>query len=187
MTELRSLSQLFLHKYEEISSAFNRFQQEGQVLCPKDCGHCCFKHNIYCTPYELLPMAFHLLDSGLALDYLDRARTNAGEQRCVLLNIINEREDKGNCGHYLYRPFVCRAFGVSARHSKNNRVDFSVCALLKNDFEKVSDTSNVPFIDVWKKQFENLDPHLFEAEVPINNALVFVLEKVLLWDRFQNA
>jgi len=185
----RELSDSIKLKYDEISKVFGDFQQKSALTCPPGCGKCCFKPDISCTPYELLPMALHLLDQGRAERVLEKALENIHE-RCLFLQISDESAGKARCSEYDYRPFICRAFGVSARNGKKG-VDYSICRELKKndlftpDFGHVDE--DLPYIEVWKKRLETLDPKLLEKEIPINQSLAVILEKVLLWDSLQKA
>lgn len=183
----RELAKSIQLKFEETSKVFGDFQRKTNLNCPQGCGKCCFKPDICCAPYELLPMALHLLDNGNAESMLERARENIN-QRCLFLNVSNEQKGMASCTEYKHRPFICRAFGLSARHGKRGN-EISVCPTLKSSEDFNSENSfsedDIPFIEVWKKRLESLDPSLHEKEIPINEALAIILEKVLLWDSLQ--
>ncbi len=91
----------------------------------------------------------------------------------------------GSCTHYRYRPYLCRAFGATARVGKNNQTDLSICVNLEKNENHNLNHKEIPFIDQWKRKLEALDPHLSGNELPINSALMIILEKVLLWDSYQ--
>jgi Fe-S-cluster containining protein len=183
----RELSNSILVKYDEISKVFGEFQNSTQLTCPPGCGRCCFKPDISCSPYELLPMAFHLLDNGKAEKFLARALENKDKQ-CIFLDVTDEAGGKAKCSDYAYRPFICRAFGVSARHGKRG-TEFSICKTIKNNDQFTSDFSHaedsIPYIEIWKKRLETIDPVLLDKEIPINESLAIILEKVLLWNSYQ--
>ncbi|MGZ3787327.1 MAG: YkgJ family cysteine cluster protein [Bacteriovorax sp.] len=184
----RELANSITHQYDEISKVFGEFQHKSKLPCPEGCGKCCFKPDISCAPYELLPLALHLLETKRAERFLEKAK-EAHPSRCLLLEVTDEEKGMGRCSEYRFRPFICRAFGVSARHGKKGKVDYSICRILKDNdhFSPEFDfTENeIPFIEVWKKRFEALDPHLLEKEIPINEALVYILERALLWDSYR--
>lgn len=186
--ENRELSNSIIKKYDEISKVFGEFQHKSKLSCPEGCGKCCFKPDISCSPYELLPLAFHLLDTNRAESFLEKAKESQND-RCLLLEVSDQAMGMGRCREYHHRPYICRAFGVSARHGKNNKIDYSICRVLKNNDQFIPDfefsSEEIPFIEIWKKRLEVLDPHLLEIEIPINQALVIILEKVLLWDSYQ--
>jgi Fe-S-cluster containining protein len=186
----RELSKSIETFYAEMSQVFSDFQQKSMLACPPGCGQCCFKPDICCSPFELLPLALHLLDVGLAEFFLEKARDQK-DGRCPLLEIEDEKSGKGRCTQYAYRPFICRAFGVSARYGKMSKIDYSICRVLKLNNEHSAALTHaydeVPFIEIWRKKFEVLNPHLQEREIPINQALAIVLEKVLIWNSYQIA
>ena len=184
-----------MHEFELISNEFSNFQKESNLQCLPGCGKCCFKPDVFCSPVELLPMALHLYQIGKAEDYLERSRLNQGF-RCLFLNVANEAEFKGSCSKYEYRPLVCRTFGASARHVKNQKIEFSVCKILKEenseDFKKLSQFQEnnserqLPFIDLCKNRLIALDPKFLDEEFPINKSLSIMLEKILFLSQFWN-
>ncbi len=183
----RELSKKIKDELEIISLIFFEFQIKSGLTCPAGCGQCCFNSEISCAPYELLPLAFHLLETNKAEDFLI---SNCSPKRigCPLLIITDEEKGLGKCLEYEHRPFLCRAFGVAARLGKKGETNLSVCKVLKNKSQYLELENlmlEIPFIDEWKKKFESLDPNLMERELPISEALVVILEKVLLWDKYQ--
>jgi Fe-S-cluster containining protein len=187
--EMRKLSHLITEKFDEITNVFSEFQNKSTLSCPPGCGKCCFTPDISCSPYELLPLALHLIDTNRAENILEKAIEKQG-QRCLFMNIQDEAAGKGRCTEYAHRPFVCRAFGVSARHGKNGQVDYSICGPLKENYSDrlplQFKEDEIAFIDVWKKQLEAIDPVLSDKQLPINEALVVILEKVLLWNSYSS-
>ena len=184
------LANKILNELEFIAKDFGSFQNQSKLHCPTECGKCCLKADLSCNPYELLPLALHLIEINQAETILKKAQNNLGKP-CVLLDLKDESTGAGKCSQYEYRPFVCRAFGVAGRTSKNELVELSVCRELKLDahfgsdeFKKLT-SENVPLLEVYKKRLEALDPKLLEQEIPINEAIVFILEKVLLWKSYQ--
>ncbi len=182
------LSLSILNKYEEVSKVFGDFQKKNNLHCPTGCGKCCFNPEISCTPYELIPMALHLLATKKAEVYLEEAKIKK-DGRCLFLKVTDEEKGLGSCREYEHRPFLCRAFGISARHGKNNQIEYNICKVFKDTNQITEDLnfaeSEIPFIEIWNKNLETLDPHFLEKEIPINHALIAILEKVLLWDSYQ--
>lgn len=176
------LSDSILAKLDEVSMVFGKFQQDQNLICPTGCGKCCFSPEVSCAPYELLPLALHLLKTKQAESFLEKLKESKSNL-CPLLEVTDEKRGMGRCLHYRYRPYLCRAFGASARVGKNNQTDLSVCS----NFEKGDSPANydgIPFIDLWKRKLEGIDPHLSGNDLPINSALKIILEKVLLWDSY---
>ncbi len=185
---IEELSHSISISLDEVSKAFSEFQHKSKLPCPEDCIKCCVKPDISCAPYELLPLALYLLKNNKAELFLDKV-AQAQNDRCILLEVSDEAKGMGRCSEYQFRPFICRAFGISARHGKNNKIDYSICRVLKENDHITKEITfaeeEIPFIEIWKKKLEALDPHLSEKEIPINQGLAIILEKVLLWDSFQ--
>lgn len=189
------LSQHILREYDEITATFNNFQHNNKLNCLPNCGKCCFKPDIYCTPLELLPLALEFLSRGDA-EKVYALCLEKHNERCLLLNVDNEEKFQGKCSEYNYRPLICRTFGVSARHGKKDNVDYSVCKVIKEDksteyYELLlknypQDTSDLPYIDLGKNRLAALDPRFLSEEYPINQSLRIILEKVLLYASYEN-
>jgi Fe-S-cluster containining protein len=187
------LAEQILNEFNQISEEFSHFQNKSKLNCIEGCGKCCFKPDIYCSPYELLPMALEFLARGEAQGIYEKC-LGKEKERCVFLNVQDEVKFKAQCDAYLFRPLVCRTFGVSLRHGKNERVDVSVCKplqetkkeiyneLIANSFS-TSDLS-LPFIDSCKARLVSIDPKLQETELPINQALKIILEEVLFYSEY---
>lgn len=189
----KELAEKILQEYTVISKEFSEFQTKTKLSCLEGCGKCCFKPDIYCSPYELLPLALELVEKGDAQRVYDICCEKEFE-RCMFLNVQSEDGFKAKCDAYLFRPLICRTFGVSARHGKNERIDISVCKTLQEekaeDYKNLLatsqlDKSNLPFIDSSKNSLLTIDPNLLEEEMPINKALKVMLEKVLLAYSFE--
>jgi Fe-S-cluster containining protein len=189
------LADQILREFSLISDEFSSFQNISNLSCIEGCGKCCFKPDIYCSPYELLPLAIELLEKGEAQNFYNQCLGKEND-RCIFLNVQNEVKFKAKCDAYIFRPLICRTFGVSARHGKNERMDMSVCKPLQEEKQaayevllaKSFSTSNlpIPFIDFCKSRLSSLDPQLQEVELPINQALKVILEKVLFYASYES-
>lgn len=185
----QKLASQISEEFTLISKEFSSYQKISGLTCIEGCGKCCFKPDIYCSPLELLPMALDLLNRGEAQGVYDRC-VGKEQERCILLKVDNEEKFQARCEEYTHRPLVCRTFGVSARHGKNGKVDFSICKTIKEEkeeeFKKLvaknhsAEDPTLPFIDTCKNRLATLDPRLLEEEFPVNQALKIILEKVLL-------
>ena len=186
----QKLAESILNQLIETSLTFSRFQKLSEKPCPSGCIQCCLKKDISCSPFELLPMALHLIQTNRAEEILNKAQ-NYKEDKCFFIAITDSDRKFGFCEEYEYRPFICRAFGVSARHDKNNQIEFSLCKILNElypDQNVLQDlkSGDVPFIETLKQRLVVLDPKLLELEVPIHQAIVIVLEQVLLAKNFSD-
>ncbi|MDO9181392.1 MAG: hypothetical protein Q7U04_03245, partial [Bacteriovorax sp.] len=96
------LSNAIQEKLIEVSKVFSQFQQSTGLACPTDCAKCCYKADIACSPYELLPMALHLVASGTAENVLEKARLH-DKNHCLFLDVKHEGAGTGRCSEYTYR------------------------------------------------------------------------------------
>ena len=183
----RELANLIYDNLKEISKVFSDYQSNVNLPCPPGCGKCCFNAEVSCSPYELLPLAYHLMDSGIAEEVLEKASLPTSGI-CLFLDVKESSLGLGSCGQYEHRPFICRAFGLTARKGKNGRIDRTFCKVLNQELLSSSHLQiiddEIPLIDVWKKRLESIDPHLLEKEVPIHQAIVIILEKILLIKKY---
>lgn len=177
----RIQSQKILIELENRTEAFTEFQKASKLACPPGCGKCCENPDIHCSPYELLPMAYQLLDAGLADQYLKLAFENK-DKSCVFY-------ENNKCSQYKFRPYVCRSFAVAARHKKD-QIEFSICKILKEHYkvEKINANDftleDIPFIETSRTQFESIEPELQNQQMPLNLALLTILEKVLMKEAY---
>ena len=180
----RELSNSINKKLTEVSNVFGQYQKTTGLHCPADCGRCCFKADISCSPYELLPMAYELMENGKAEAVLEKAKLHKG-LNCLFLEVSDEARGTGRCSEYQHRPFICRAFGLSARIGKHEKIERSICKILSDveksslQFQLIDD--EIPLIEVWKKRLESIDPHLQDKEIPIHQGIAMILENLLLW------
>lgn len=185
----RELSLSILEKLKEISTVFGKAQSQIGLTCPASCSKCCFKSDISCAPIELLPMAYHLYDSGKAEEFLLKAQKHKANH-CFFLDVHDELSGKGRCGQYEHRPFICRAFGLSARHGKNETTDYSLCKTLQarvlSEENIQLNGMDIPFMDSWKKELEAIHPEFLAKEMPIHESLALILEKLLLKESYQS-
>lgn len=189
LSHYKELSLLIRSEFESISQKFSSFQKEQNLGCLSGCAKCCFKPEIYCSPIELLPMVIELLEKGVAESVYEECLSKQHE-RCLFLKVSDAEKFQGQCVEYHMRPLICRTFGVSVRHGKNDKVDVSVCQPLRDEkkaaYQRLLDlvaekNLDLPFIDVAKNQLSALDPRFLEEEHPINQSLKIMLEKVLLY------
>lgn len=189
LNHFEELSESITREFAAISKTFQAFQHASQLDCLNGCAKCCFKPDIYCSPIELLPMALDLLKRGEAQAMYEKCLEKQ-DDRCMFLNASDEEKFLGKCDEYTHRPLICRTFGVSARHGKNNSVEFSVCQVLRKEKSEelakileqhYSSADELPFIDTGKSKLITLDPRFLEEERTINQSLKIILEKVLLY------
>lgn len=180
------LSQSLQQEYSDVSLVFSHFQKETGLICREGCGKCCFKTDIVCSPIELLPLGLSLISRNQAESMLEKCLSNL-QNHCVLLEVQDADRGLARCSEYSFRPYICRAFGVSARKNKYGKPDFSICKFIKEDWPEELTTmlqnefaeKDLPYIELWRKKIESLDPAFLEQQLPINQSLAIMLEKLL--------
>ena len=157
-TEVESL-------YTEMSTESNLYQARNKIYCPSKCSNCCKSPTVSATPLEMLPLAFHLINS-------NQVPTDWSKDSCIFHH--------NGCSKYLYRPTVCRLFGWAQVSGKTaNRL--SVCPTTIKNNELSPDAPN---IELWASKVRSLEPSLGTEILPINQALKLMVEKILLYQRF---
>lgn len=183
---MKDLAEKIQEQYRKIAEDFSSFQNKTDLNCRQHCGKCCFKPDIYVSPLEMLPLGLKLIAENRAEEILDKCLANL-ESYCVLLNVVDAEKGFAHCTEYEHRPFICRTFAVAARKDKYGKPEFSVCKIIKEDkevqFDKLLKSefsdNDIPYIDVWKKRLEVLDPRLLEGPQTFNKSLATMLEKLL--------
>jgi len=174
-------------------SQFLSFQAESGLPCPSTCGDCCYYPDISCYPFELYPLAYQILKNENVDDWIKRLDQHSSST-CVLLQQTNPELKIGKCGAYAYRPFVCRAFGVSGLRDKFGQMKLSICKKLKmlhqhfmaqdNAHEELS--KRAPEIRLYLEKMRATSMDYSQELMPLNSALKVAIEKVALWHHFQN-
>jgi Fe-S-cluster containining protein len=189
----KKLAAGILLELNKIYIEFSLFQEKSNLPCPTGCGKCCFKSDIYCTPIELLPMALDLLERKIAKEMYEKCLEHSADH-CLFMLVSDREKGLGKCTEYIYRPLVCRTFGVAGKHDKNNKVAFSVCTTLREkhpeSYDQLinSDLKNekIPFINNSKNKLFSFDPSFMEKELPINQALAVILNKVIFYSELNS-
>lgn len=188
----KKLSEKILSEFEGFSQHFSGFQVDQKLSCLSGCGKCCFKPDIFATPIEMLPLALEIIERGEGEAVYQKCLEHKNE-RCIFLKIDDEKNYKAHCGEYSHRPLICRTFGVSARHNKLNKIEYSVCKMIKEEKKEeyaqlLSNTNipveDVPFIDFSRSHIATIDPRFLEEEIHINEAMRKMLEKLLMLNQY---
>jgi len=183
---MKDLAEKIQEQYRKIAENFSSFQNKTDLNCRQHCGKCCFKPDIYVSPIEMLPLGLKLIAEKRAEEILDKCLANL-ESYCVLLNVVDAEKGFAHCTEYENRPFICRTFALAARKDKYGKPEFSICKIIKEDNEQQAEEflksefsdDEIPYIDIWKKRLETLDPLLLEEPQTFNKALATMLEKLL--------
>lgn len=175
------LRQMYHHLDTDINNIANKYN----LHCKKGCGACCLGPaiNKEASVFELLPMAIDMEAVGIADKFLEKLENIDCENSvCVCYESVNDEKKLGHCGQYKYRPFICRLFGDSLYHIKNDKLDFTGCHWLKNIYQKHSKQllEQLPIISEPTMQGRSLDETSFDKVTDINSALKEALELVRL-------
>lgn len=186
MQALRDLAAQVMDVYEQLSEQFSTYQSQSGLTCSPGCGACCNKPDIEVTPLEMLPYAFHLFDQGLAESTLS-ALDNYNGFACMQYQRQSLDGTKGYCGIYHWRPGLCRMFGAAGYTTKSGGVSLSVCREIKHQLPEkyanaliMTDAQRPPMLAEGQARLAQLDPTLGGMRMPINDALKFSLEKILM-------
>jgi len=148
----------------------------------------------------MLPLALHLFDTGRAEQAFDELDNYSGFA-CKQYQRLSLDGKEGYCGIYEYRPGICRMFGAAGYKTKSGEATLSVCKPIKqavpekyaaaliaiqpawgqsNNSDPMSiSNSKPPMIAEGRQKLAQLDYELGDKLIPINDALRYILEKIL--------
>ncbi|AMJ99747.1 fe-s-cluster oxidoreductase [Alteromonas macleodii] len=200
MNRLRELSSQVMDVYQSLSQEFSAYQSSQSLNCVEKCGACCNNPDIEVSPLEMLPLALHLFDTGRAEHEFDELDNYSGFA-CKQYQRLSLDGKEGYCGIYEYRPGICRMFGAAGYKTKSGEATLSVCkpimqavpekyaaALIaiqpawgqSNNSDPMSiSNSKPPMIAEGRQKLAQLDYELGDKLIPINDALRYILEKIL--------
>ena len=200
MNRLRELSSQVMDVYQSLSQEFSAYQSSQSLNCVEKCGACCNNPDIEVSPLEMLPLALHLFDTGRAEHEFDELDNYSGFA-CKQYQRLSLDGKEGYCGIYEYRPGICRMFGAAGYKTKSGEATLSVCKPIKqavpekyaaaliaiqpawgqnNNSDPMSiSNSKPPMIAEGRQKLAQLDYELGDKLIPINDALRYILEKIL--------
>ena len=200
MNRLRELSSQVMDVYQSLSQEFSAYQSSQSLNCVEKCGACCSNPDIEVSPLGMLPLALHLFDTGRAEQAFDELDSYSGFA-CKQYQRLSLDGKEGYCGIYEYRPGICRMFGAAGYKTKSGEATLSVCKPIKqavpekyaaaliaiqpawgqsNNSDPMSiSNSKPPMIAEGRQKLAQLDYELGDKLIPINDALRYILEKIL--------
>lgn len=192
MQKLRNLALRVEAIYKDMADTFIDYQQRRQLFCRSGCGKCCMQTTVHASTLELLPLALHWHDSGVAEDKLEMLEHYNGEN-CIFYHSISTGQEKGYCTIYDYRGSVCRMFGAAGVQDKYGQTGLSTCQPIKQDHEQAYQDSLIaiasdppPLMKHWKSHVSNIDYEMGRDELPLQEAAKQALIKVLMITSFGN-
>ena len=179
--------------FQELETEVQQFQQHTRLHCLTGCGACCKKPDIDATVLEMLPLAYHFFQTGVAEAWLDRLEALPDDLLCTLFHPFGALHGKGNCTQYAYRGLVCRLFGFAATLDKHGKPMLATCKLIKHEqagpYQQaqawIDEGGAVPIMRHYYLRLYAIDPALGERLYSINTAIRMALEKVLFYYHYQ--
>ncbi|MGQ7869686.1 hypothetical protein [Sunxiuqinia sp. sy24] len=165
---------------EEAALHAEQFQRTSQTSCPSGCFNCCLKKDIYASPLEFFPLAFHLYQTNTADSFYDQIENQPENTICSLFSPIST--DGWGCTEYAYRGLICRLFGYSTTSDKMAQKRMVSCKTLKktpNYQTMQADTLlKAPSFQDYYMKLASIDWQLANESLPINQAIKRAIELV---------
>jgi Fe-S-cluster containining protein len=170
--------------FAQLDKASVAFKNQTSLNCISDCFNCCLKPDIYASPLEFLPFAYHLYKDDKAEIFLDQTQNKLGT---ICINLSQTSDGVGGCKNYADRGLICRLFGFSAITDKYSNPNFVTCLPIKNitsneynnAVNKIKEGLDIPIIMDYYTKLQFIDPELGAEVLPINEAIIKALETVL--------
>ena len=172
----------------------HEFQEKTSLFCPPECGRCCAtSENVEATRDEMKALALNLIEQGLGESFvgkLEKEYLENGNMKCAFYHTTDEKNGKGMCSVYEYRPAMCRLFGFSGRESKDGtkKKEFVGCEHMdREDVARAKSYVANGEVDVPIASHEaramRMEAGASETLLPINVAAYEALTKALFLKR----
>lgn len=173
--------------FVELDAAINSFQAATTLHCLPGCGKCCTHNQVDASPLEFLPWAHDLYLQGKAYQTLEALAAIAGSTCFNYSPVGLLEEGKGSCSCYEYRGLICRLFGYAANTDKYGKMRLATCRIIKEDqalaFQNaetmITNGLTIPVFTHYYMRLSQIDHHLGNKIVDINDALKLAIEEVL--------
>lgn len=160
-----------------------RFQKASQMGCPSGCSLCCLKKDIYASPLEFLPLAYHLHLSEKAEAFYDELEKRGENTVCGVFTPLSL--DGWGCTEYEYRGLICRLFGYSTSSDKMDQKRMISCKTLKEtpNYQQMKPTTllKAPSFPDYYMKLASIDWQLANESLPINQAIKRAIELVVTY------
>lgn len=172
--------------FDSLAKDIKNFQEATDLECISNCGLCCNKPDIYSTPLEFLPLAYHLHKEGKAMEWYVKLKENKSSL-CPMFKPLLLHNEKGYCSAYKYRGLICRLFGFSATKDKYGNTYFSTCKSIKNDQQEkyqkalnyIKSGGKVAIMHDYYFRLSSIDADMNMRFYPVNEAILKSIEIVL--------
>tara|TARA_Y100001949_G_C15913880_1_gene298116 strand:- start:97 stop:705 length:609 start_codon:yes stop_codon:yes gene_type:complete len=181
--KVRAIERLF----DRLDGEISLFQQTSGLHCYAGCGKCCNKADIDASPLEFLPLAFHWFMNHEAEHKLELLNKEQSPICHIYSPLSIDNLTSGSCSIYQHRGLICRLFGYGASKDKLGQLRLVTCKLIKENqlenYEKtqklLKDNEYVPVFSDYYKKLAQIDFHLGNQIMPINEAIKEAVETVL--------
>ena len=209
MNRLRELSSQVMDVYHSLSQEFSAYQSSQSLNCVEKCGACCNKPDIEVSPLEMLPFALHLFDTGQAEQVFDELQSYSGfackqyqrlsldgmegycgiyEYRPGLCRMFGAAGYKTKSGEATLS--VCKTikqavpdkYAAALITIQPQRADAFKQPLTEDIAANSAIQSTAikpPMLAEGRQRIAQIDYELGDKLMPINDALCFMLEKIL--------
>ncbi len=173
-------------EFENLEQAIQQFKTNTGLGCVAGCGKCCEKPSIEACVLEFLPLALEYYRQGMALEKWEELKKNP-PHLCTLFSPVIGSQSKGFCQNYTHRGLICRLFGFSAMRNKHGEPTLYTCQNIKQTYaseyqaaeKNIKRDLPIPVVSDYYRRLANIDPHLGQCFLPINEAICRALEEVL--------
>lgn len=175
------------HLFDCLDNEISQFQSQTRLHCISGCGKCCTKPDVEASPLEFLPWAFQLFlnkEAEITLAEL----SNRANSICYIYQPLSLLDSySGSCGNYKYRGLICRLFGYAATKDKFGQLRLATCKIIKENQnanynraeQAIANGMDIPVFTDYYMKLSQIDFHLGNTILPINQALKVAIEEVL--------
>ena len=209
MNRLRELSSQVMDVYQSLSQEFSAYQSSQSLNCVEKCGACCNNPDIEVSPLEMLPLALHLFDTGRAEQAFDELDSYSGfackqyqrlsldgkegycgiyEYRpgiCRMFGAAGYKTKSGEATLSVCKPIKqavpekYAAALISIQPQRSDAIEQLFIGDIAANNAGQSTAIKPPMIAEGRQKLAQLDYELGDKLMPINDALRFMLEKIL--------
>jgi len=209
MNRLRELSSQVMDVYQSLSQEFSAYQSSQSLNCLERCGACCNNPDIEVSPLEMLPLALHLFDTGRAEQEFDELDNYSGfackqyqrlsldgkegfcgiyEYRpgiCRMFGAAGYKTKSGEATLSVCKPIkqaVPQKYAaalISIQPQRSDAIEQLFIGDIAANNAGQSTAIKPPMIAEGRQKLAQLDYELGDKLMPINDALRFMLEKIL--------
>lgn len=185
--------------YSMVENHQNKWIQQSPAQCPSGCGTCCLDFEPDVLECEALYLAAWLL-----FHEKEKAYKIANEEITLRANhptgcFLFDENSKYHCTVYGGRTSICRLFGYSGDHGKNNEIRWKPCKflpkeLLTKGFEHKQYTQPEleqnftvlpPVMSDFMSQLISIEPSNTGFTEPLRDALPKAIKKLLMILQFR--